>query len=193
MTATPAAKEARLSSPADEEFGFIPDYDAPIPYMQRIRDYYLTLGYRHALPLGALCRGAVHADDRSRVNEATVALVTTAAPYQPDKGDQGPGAPYNSAAKFYTVYSGDRPRTTTCASRISASTASTRRPRTSTLVPAAGAARGGRARPHRQGRAPLPRRPHQPQPQDDARGRLPGGRRTGQGGRRRRGDLIAGN
>jgi D-proline reductase (dithiol) PrdB len=34
-------------------------------------------------------------------------LITTAAPYQPDKGDQGPGAPYNAAAKFYTVYSGD--------------------------------------------------------------------------------------
>ena len=34
-------------------------------------------------------------------------IITTAAPYQPDKGDQGPGAPYNSAAKFYTVYSGD--------------------------------------------------------------------------------------
>ena len=30
--------------------------------------------------------------------------MTTAAPYQPEKGDQGPGAPYNSAAKFYTVY-----------------------------------------------------------------------------------------
>jgi len=36
-----------------------------------------------------------------------LALVTTAAPYQPDKGDQGPGAPYNAAAKFYEVYSGD--------------------------------------------------------------------------------------
>ncbi|HEY6241075.1 MAG TPA: reductase, partial [Burkholderiales bacterium] len=36
-----------------------------------------------------------------------VALVTTAAPYQPDKGEQGPGAPYNAAAKFYSVYSGD--------------------------------------------------------------------------------------
>jgi hypothetical protein len=36
-----------------------------------------------------------------------VALITTAAPYQPGKGDQGPGAPYNAAAKFYTVYSGD--------------------------------------------------------------------------------------
>src|SRR5205085_5414566 len=42
--------------------------------------------------------------------ESRVALVTTAAPYQPGKGDQGPGAPYNAAAKFYTVYSGDSAR-----------------------------------------------------------------------------------
>jgi hypothetical protein len=34
-----------------------------------------------------------------------VALVTTAAPFQPGVGDQGPGAKYNAAAKFYTVYS----------------------------------------------------------------------------------------
>src|SRR5262249_4957563 len=39
-----------------------------------------------------------------------IAIVTTAAPYQPDKGDQGPGAPYNAAAKFYAVYSGDTAR-----------------------------------------------------------------------------------
>jgi hypothetical protein len=36
-----------------------------------------------------------------------VGLVTTAAPLQPGKGDQGPAAPYNAAAKFYRVYSGD--------------------------------------------------------------------------------------
>ena len=34
-------------------------------------------------------------------------IVTTAAPYQPGKGDQGPGAPYNGAAKFFSVYAGD--------------------------------------------------------------------------------------
>src|SRR5439155_22786554 len=28
-------------------------------------------------------------------------------PYRPDKGDQGPGARYNAAAKFHSVYSGD--------------------------------------------------------------------------------------
>jgi glycine/betaine/sarcosine/D-proline reductase family selenoprotein B len=34
-----------------------------------------------------------------------VGIVTTAAPFRPDKGDQGPGAAYNGAAKFYSVYS----------------------------------------------------------------------------------------
>ena len=34
-------------------------------------------------------------------------LITTAAPYDPAKGDQGPGAAYNGAAKFYKVYDGD--------------------------------------------------------------------------------------
>jgi len=41
------------------------------------------------------------------LNQSRVAIISTAAPYQPDKGDQGPGAPYNGSAKFYTVFSGD--------------------------------------------------------------------------------------
>jgi hypothetical protein len=41
------------------------------------------------------------------LSECRVALITTAAPYQPGKGDQGARAPYNAKAKFYTVYSGD--------------------------------------------------------------------------------------
>jgi glycine/betaine/sarcosine/D-proline reductase family selenoprotein B len=44
------------------------------------------------------------------LSKACIAIVTTAAPYQPGKGDQGPGAPYNAAAKFYQVYSGDTAR-----------------------------------------------------------------------------------
>ena len=80
--------------------------DAPIPYMQRIREYYLALGY------GAPYEWAHHADVpfhqlQKPVDECCIALITTAAPYQPDKGDQGPGAPYNASAKFYSVYSGD--------------------------------------------------------------------------------------
>jgi hypothetical protein len=95
-----------LSGPNDDELGFAPDYDAPIPYMQRIRTYYQTLGF------GAPYRWAHYRDVpftamTKPLSEATIALVTTAAPYRPEAGDQGPGAPYNSAAKFYTVYSGD--------------------------------------------------------------------------------------
>lgn len=88
------------------ELGFAAEDDAPIPYMGRIRDYYQGLGY------GAPYRWAHYAAVPfcplpRRLAECRVALVTTAAPYQPDKGEQGPGAPYNAAAKFYQVYSGD--------------------------------------------------------------------------------------
>ena len=90
-------------------FGFAPAHDAPIPYMQRIRDYYQALGY------GAPYEWAHYAHVPFQplgkpLAQARVAIVTTAAPYQPDRGDQGPGAPYNSAAKFYQVYSGDTAR-----------------------------------------------------------------------------------
>jgi glycine/betaine/sarcosine/D-proline reductase family selenoprotein B len=89
--------------------GFAPAHDAPIPYMQRIRDYYQALGY------GAPYEWAHYAEVpfqplKKPLAQARVAIVTTAAPYQLDKGDQGPGAPYNSAAKFYQVYSGDTAR-----------------------------------------------------------------------------------
>jgi hypothetical protein len=93
-------------SEAEDGFGFAPDHDVPIPYLQRIRDYYQTLGY------GAPYRWAHYAEVpfapvTKPLADSRIALVTTAAPYQPDKGDQGPGAAYNAAAKFYTVYSGD--------------------------------------------------------------------------------------
>ena len=94
-----------MSDP-EEEFGFAPDHDAPIPYMQRIRDYYQALGY------GAPYRWAHYAEVpftpvKKPLAESRIGLITTAAPYQAGKGDQGPGAAYNAAAKFYTVYSGD--------------------------------------------------------------------------------------
>lgn len=93
-------------SDADEEFGFAPDHDVPIPYRDRIRTYYQTLGY------GAPYRWAHYAEVpftplKKPVAQSRIGLITTAAPYDPAKGDQGPGAAYNAAAKFYTVYSGD--------------------------------------------------------------------------------------
>jgi hypothetical protein len=90
----------------EEGFGFAPEHDAPIPYMQRIRDYYQALGY------GAPYRWAHYAEVpfaplRKPLADSRIGLITTASPYQRDKGDQGPGAAYNAAAKFYNVYSGD--------------------------------------------------------------------------------------
>jgi hypothetical protein len=93
-------------SDAEDGLGFAPDHDAPIPYMQRTRDYYLTLGY------GNPYRWAHYAEApftplKKPLAECRIGLVTTAAPFQPGKGDQGPGAAYNGGAKFYQVYSGD--------------------------------------------------------------------------------------
>ena len=78
--------------------------DAHVPYMARTRAYYLSLGYDNPY------RWAHHVEVpftplRRPLSACRVALVTTAAPYQGDRGDQGPGAPYNAAAKFYRVYS----------------------------------------------------------------------------------------
>ena len=82
---------------------------APVIYMQRMRDYYLALGYNNPyqwahnadVPFQALTKP---------VRASRIGLVTTAAPLKPGAGDQGPGAPYNAAAKFYKVYAGDATR-----------------------------------------------------------------------------------
>ena len=88
------------------ELGFAATHDVPIPYLQRTRDYYQALGY------GTPYEWAHYAEVPFRplskpLSQCRIALITTAAPYQADKGDQGPGAPYNAKAKFYAVYSGD--------------------------------------------------------------------------------------
>jgi D-proline reductase (dithiol) PrdB len=87
------------------EFGFAPAHDAPIAYIERTRVYYQALGY------GAPYRWAHYAEVpfqplRKPLAQARVALVTTAAPYQPGKGEQNPPA-YNGAVKFFAVYSLD--------------------------------------------------------------------------------------
>ena len=82
------------------------DEDAPITYMQRTRDYYLALGYDNPYRWAQYAE-VPFAPLKVALSKARIGLVTTAAPFQPDKGDQGPGAPYNSAAKFYRVYSSD--------------------------------------------------------------------------------------
>src|SRR6266480_2761627 len=85
---------------------FAPETDRPIAYMQRTRDWYLALGYGNPY-VWAHYTDAPFQLLKQPLARSRVALVTTAAPYQPDKGDQGPGAAYNAAAKFFSVYSGD--------------------------------------------------------------------------------------
>jgi hypothetical protein len=80
--------------------------DVPVPYMQRTRDWYLGLGFDNPY-VWAHYRDVPFAPLNGPLTSKRLALITTAAPYQPDKGPQGPGAPYNAAAKFYDVYSGD--------------------------------------------------------------------------------------
>jgi hypothetical protein len=84
-------------------FGFAPEHDAPIPYMQRIREYYLALGYAAPYRWGHFAEVPFQPLTKS-LARCRVALITTAAPYQPGKGDQGPGAlttpPPNSIASI---------------------------------------------------------------------------------------------
>jgi hypothetical protein len=73
-----------------------------IAYMQRTRAYYGAQGYppyawahNEKVPFAPMAK---------TLRESTLALITTAAPFDPDKGDQGPGAAYNAGAKFFDVY-----------------------------------------------------------------------------------------
>ncbi|SDB06187.1 glycine reductase [Belnapia rosea] len=93
-----------MTAEIDRAMGFAPDYDSPIPYMQRTREYYRAIGYDPYR--WAHYRDVPFSPLRKPLAESRLTLITTAAPFDPDKGDQGPGAAYNSAAKFYQVYSG---------------------------------------------------------------------------------------
>src|SRR5215217_8271495 len=90
----------------DDQLGFAPDDDAPIPYMARTREYYQAIGYTTPY------RWAHYVDApfqplRKPLDQSRVAIVTTAAAFDPAKGDQGPGARYNRGAKFYSNDKGD--------------------------------------------------------------------------------------
>lgn len=101
LTDLPAAGDS--PHPLDEAGVF----DLPIPYMARTRAYYLALGYdnpyrwAHAPGVPAQIPFTPWGGE-----ERAITLITTAAPYEPAKGDQGPDAPHNARAKFYQVYSG---------------------------------------------------------------------------------------
>lgn len=85
------------------ELSFAPEFDSAIPYMQRTRSYYLALGYDNPY-VWAHYSGVPFTPLKKPLKASTLALITTAVPYDPSKGDQGPGAPYNAQAKFYEPY-----------------------------------------------------------------------------------------
>lgn len=95
-----------MTAPASEPSSeFIEaELDLPIRYVDRSRAYYLALGY------GNPYRWAHNQDVpftplSKPLSESRVALVSTASPFDPAKGNQGPWAPYNAEAKFTRVYS----------------------------------------------------------------------------------------
>ena len=95
-----------MSNDTAEAAAQLPVWDQPVRYIDRTHAWYNALGtnnpyqYAHFLdvPFQAM---------QKPLSQCRVALLTTAAPYQPEKGPQGKDAPYNAAAKFYEVYSGD--------------------------------------------------------------------------------------
>src|SRR5580700_653890 len=97
---------AYMAIPSDDRTGFAPDDDAPIPYMARTREYYAAIGYTTPYRWAHYVE-APFQPLRKPLAQSRIALVTTAAPFDPAKGDQGPGAKYNGGAKFYSVYDGD--------------------------------------------------------------------------------------
>lgn len=73
-----------------------------IEYIPRSRAYYGAQGYtpytwahNDAAPFTAM---------KKPLAESRLVLITTAAPFNPQLGDQGPGAKYNAAAKFFEVF-----------------------------------------------------------------------------------------
>ncbi len=79
---------------------------APTRYMERTRRYYLALGYANPYAWAHHESAPFHPHSLP-LADTRVTLITTAAPFQADKGPQGPRAPYNAGPKFYKVYSGD--------------------------------------------------------------------------------------
>jgi D-proline reductase (dithiol) PrdB len=93
-----------MDSRRASEFGFAPAHDVPVLYMERTRTYYRALGYGTPYEWAHYAKVPFKPLTKP-LSECRLTIVTTAAPFQPGKGDQGPGAPYNAAAKFYSVYS----------------------------------------------------------------------------------------
>ena len=94
---------AEAASSEAHALGFASEIDVPTRYMQRTRDYYLALGYGNPYRWAQFAE-VPFAELSKPLSESRVGLVTTAAHFDPERGDQGPGAAYNAGAKFYAPY-----------------------------------------------------------------------------------------
>jgi hypothetical protein len=80
-----------------------PIWDQPVRYIDKTHAWYDALGYGNPYRY-AQHRDAPFTQLARPLAETRVALLTTAALFQPDKGNQRAGAPTNAAAKFYRPY-----------------------------------------------------------------------------------------
>ncbi len=85
------------------ELEFAPEQDQPVRYIERTRSYYLGLGYENPY-VWAHYIDVPFSPLKKPLTQSVLGLITTAVPYDSDKGPQGQGAPYNSTAKFYQPY-----------------------------------------------------------------------------------------
>lgn len=85
------------------ELEFAPEQDQPVRYIERTRSYYLGLGYENPY-VWAHYVEVPFTPLKKPLAQSVLGLITTAVPYDSDKGPQGQGAPYNSTAKFYEPY-----------------------------------------------------------------------------------------
>lgn len=89
--------------PKTSELTFAPEQDQPVRYMERTRSYYLGLGYENPY-VWAHYTDVPFSPLKKPLAQSVLGLITTAVQYDPNKGAQGQGAPYNAAAKFYQPY-----------------------------------------------------------------------------------------
>jgi len=85
------------------ELVFAPELDQPVRYIERTRSYYLGLGYDNPY-VWAHYIDVPFTPLKKPLNQSVLGLITTAVPFDSAKGNQGPGASYNAAAKFYQPY-----------------------------------------------------------------------------------------
>jgi D-proline reductase (dithiol) PrdB len=87
----------------NSELVFAPELDQPVRYIERTRNYYLGLGYEKPY-VWAHYLEVPFTPLKKPLNQSILGLITTAVQFDPSKGPQGPGSPYNAAAKFYEPY-----------------------------------------------------------------------------------------